>query len=114
MDASTPPDIRYAFYAVLVTQICTLLGLIVGVVKAWLDNQVIMDQNRRQLQKQDTALAQQVVIHKQLNGATEALVAAATAAGIDKGKLAGIAGEQARLAGDASAERLEEIRGDKA
>jgi hypothetical protein len=79
--------------------------------------------------KQDAALHNQVELAKQLNGATEIKLVAATEAGIDKGRLEGAATEQAAQAvrvataadvaqklsdtKDASAERLEEIRGQK-
>ncbi len=55
-------------------------------------------------------------LHKQLNSITDARVASAQQAGHAEGMLAGAAGEQARVAtklavADASAERIEEIRG---
>ncbi len=116
MNESAPPDVRYAFYAILVTQIFTFLGLVVSLAKQWLDNQSIREQNDRQLRKQDITIAKQGELHEELNGAKELAIAAAMAAGVDKGKLLGKAEEQNRVAikvaaADASAERLETIKG---
>ncbi len=116
MNESAPPDVRYAFYAILVTQIFTFLGLVVSLAKQWLDNQSIREQNDRQLRKQDITIAKQAELHEELNGAKALAIAAATAAGVDRGKLLGKAEEQNRVAikvaaADASAERLETIKG---
>ncbi len=119
----TLPDTKYAFWALVVTQLFTFLGVVAGLVKAWIDSQVIQKQNMQQLAKQDVTIAQQSQIHDELNGAKALAIAAATAAGVDKGKLIGHSEEQERIkikvaaenqaARDASQDRQNEIRGEK-
>ncbi len=91
-----PPDTKYAFWALVVTQLFTFLGVVAGLVKAWIDGQAIRQQNERQLVKQDITIAKQAELHEELNGAKALAVAAATAAGIDKGKLQAVAEERLR------------------
>lgn len=79
-------------------------------------NRQIKEQNSVQIRKQDVAISNQEDMKQQLDGATSAAIATASALGVAQGNLAGAASEQAReatrvgLAGDV-AQKLAETEG---